>query len=368
MTDRVGTYGNSVTYKSNLDNYVSDQTISIEPQSEIKNPDCQAILNLQLNGTLDDVTRGFYEYCEAVPPQFYKASNANPKLVSFFVNGIMNQAESSAASAELLAQTLGRPVFRIHNDSEYFGAKDLIGAGAGLLSDEAGLYFESSAGALAEQIAFRLQDDSESIIDLHAHSQGSVILGNALGHLRKDILQIRSNSEWKKLLNSRIRITTYGAAEHSYHSPTVTEYKHRFDVVPNGTGIVTYFRDKIISWLSDTPTYESTNVARIASASHTFDTYLRDYPEFFVAENKAALKSGTIAKVIRSSILLGNFSDRTHDKIIEETLSQLSAVSGDLLYEFARDFLRYDKNDDLGKYKLSAGTKWHLLKTAGDLD
>src|SRR5262249_6493686 len=144
--------------------------------------------------------------------------------------------------------------------------KDLLNGAVGKVSSDLGVRAEASAAALFNELKNTLSDSSAPPIHIIAHSQGAIIVHNALVLLRsspkwRDLTE----SAWLDLTSNRIQVTTFGAAQHQFNIQGVHAYDFSSDFVVN----LTNYAEKSIL----TPYPNQSNVIEVAGNTHSFNSY-----------------------------------------------------------------------------------------------
>ena len=314
----------------------------------------------------------------AIPEKGDIASNYGrlPKAESlYFVNGMTSSPRDVKLHVDNLLRITGRPVTAIINHQEAAlldrrtpgVARSVWNATKGFVSSKMGREVERSA---AQELERAIVDHVRKEHPLHivAHSQGAIILRNALEHAlgKESPLDDQGKARLKKLL----RVSTYGAAEHYFPvGISVQEYAHRDDPIVKVTNVLAVVRQgfrsvagslahkavalpnllaKGISGVvealdSEVPLQRAPTVS--LKGDHSFVSYVDRMTDFFIAKHGTPGRwhGARLAQGLASSISSGDLSDKLHGSIIKELLRQ-----GDRT--FAREFLLRVKDDMIGLY------------------
>jgi hypothetical protein len=150
---------------------------------------------------------------------------------SLFVNGVLNSDEDARQSAQLLADTYQRPMSYIVNQSDG-EITDVKNAAGGLSHPFTGARIEKSVGAVFQQIAHHLSSEAKGVLDIHAHSQGAIIVANALEHTRQLSFSHLNDEQWLALTDERLSVTTYGAPVSHFSVRGVKAFNLDGDLIP----------------------------------------------------------------------------------------------------------------------------------------
>ena len=321
-----------------------------------------------------------YQQVHALPAPYFKASNFVPGPQSeelYFVNGMGTGPRDLEHQLASLTKTFGRPVTAIINGQES-ALDDTSRPGllrsvwncvCGLLSSHDGFYAERSAVSGVEQ-AIVSHVRSGQPLHLVAHSQGSIIVGNALDRLMGEgsVLSSVEKSQAKHL----VRVSTFGAAEHFFPKGVkVQEYAHRGDGVALITGVITQAREAVMgvwSAISSAASSVYRGAARVLGATpqalptrepkerapvvllegdHDFGPYIEKLPDFFIEKHSAGSEHAglRVAEDLKTSIRRGALSDVMHGMIIDAMVRR-----GDRA--FACEMLRENESGHIGSYKI----------------
>ncbi len=146
-------------------------------------------------------------------------SGGDSHHVSAYVNG-MSSGHASARNAASQVMN-GEEGYLIYNKK----GPDPVSSFVGHMSAGFGRRIEPSVDSLANFVRENLT--SVDNITLHAHSQGCIILSNALINLRKEM----SETEWKTLC-SKVEIHLYGTPTYNYpEGVNIISHEHEGDKV-----------------------------------------------------------------------------------------------------------------------------------------
>jgi hypothetical protein len=316
----------------------------------------------------------------AIPEKGDIASNYArlPKKESlYFINGMTSSPADVKQHVDNLLRITGRPVTAIINHQKAAllnrrnpgVARSVWNATQGFVSFKMGREVERSA---AQELERAMVDHVNKEHPLHivAHSQGTIILRNALEHVlgKESPLDDQGKAQLKKLL----RVSTYGAAEHYFPvGVSVQEYAHREDPIVKITNVLADIRQgfrSVVGGLahrsSALPNSVAKGISSVASSldsevplrkaptvslqgEHSFVSYVDRMTDFFIAKHGSPdrWRGARLAQGLASSISSGDLSDKLHGTIIEELLRQ-----GDRT--FAREFLVRVKGDMIGLYRV----------------
>lgn len=308
-----------------------------------------------------------FQQVHAIPNREFIASNYKPDQSTeelYYVNGMRCCPHDIEQHLSSLVKTFGKPVTAIINDQESDpiepkkpGFLTSVWHGiCGFLSANAGYRAEPEAVGRIEH-AIKEHVESGKPLHLIAHSQGSIIAGNALERLLGPDSSF-SAAEKEKVLKL-VRVSTFGAAEHYFPAGVrVQEYAHHGDKTASVTswladaretirGAVNWLATQIGSWFrfSSSPTdrdspKESRELQRerapvvYLEGDHDFGPFLDKIPEFFIKQaGGGSIADGSmVAHALTTSVTKARLSDRMHGLIIREMIHR-----GDR--EFAKTFI-----------------------------
>ena len=190
-----------------------------------------------------------------------------------FINGVGNTSAESIRSASLLSNHQDSAVYRVYNNKELLPI--VGGVIHGVISKfnrRVGGYFEINA--LRELLSVMLDAHKKNMhIEVHAHSQGSIILRDTLDFLKEHLSSSQDLAAWSEF-SGRVHVYTYGAAEHNWEDVTVTEYRFSRDPI----SLVSSYVDGILMKLSNLK-LKKIAVDRIVlqgtrSFAHAFKNYI----------------------------------------------------------------------------------------------
>ena len=227
-------------------------------------------------------------------------------------------------------------------------------------------------GAFTELAAFnlyaelkRILNTSSQVIDIHAHSQGAIITHNALVLLRGLDPQFRnlSDTEWNVLAEKRIRLTTYGPAQHKFNVPNCTSFELDGDLVVSGTKLV-----EQTNMLPRTFPHNCNPVSRPGIA-HAFTRYMAE-SHSFVARQVVQQAQGApcqAAEILSKMIRAGKYSDIFIDKVLQQVTAERTSndkedarLTKEQLKQFSDRLLTNSSQGKLGKFKLIRKTETKL--------
>lgn len=296
-----------------------------------------------------------FQQVHAVPEQEFIASNYTPDEATeelYYVPGMCYGPDAIEQHLSSLVKTFGKPVTAIINDQE--GdlnepmkpgfLKSVWHATCGFLSPSAGHAVEPDA---IERVEHAIKEHVESGKPLHliAHSQGSIIVGNALDRMLAHDSPL--SAEEKEKMKALVRVSTFGAAEHYFPSGIrVQEYAHRGDLVKNTTSVLADAREvgrSIVGSVADfsiSVFRAGASLLGIESApppsapervkapvvyldgDHDFGPFLDKLPEFFIRQAGGERVEGgvLVAQALTHSIASARLSDLMHGLIIREMI------------------------------------------------
>ncbi len=321
-----------------------------------------------------------FQQVHAIPKREFIASNYKPDESTeelYYVNGMRCCPHDVEQHLSSLVKTFGKPVTAIINDQEsdlgepkkpgFF--KSLWHGICGFLSADAGYTAEPEAVARVEH-AIKEHVQSGKPLHLIAHSQGSIIVGNALERLLGPDSSF-SAAEKEKVLNL-VRISTFGAAEHYFPAGVrVQEYAHHGDKAASVTswladaretvrGAVNWLADRVRGWFGFSgdaadkqPHHNTPEVQRerapvvYLEGNHDFGPFLDKIPEFFIKKARAGSIAGgaRVAHALTSSVTEARLSDLMHGLIIREMIHR-----GDR--EFAKALVAAHPTGVISEYKV----------------
>lgn len=150
----------------------------------------------------------------------------------YLVNGIMTDVQIHRGDMQSLANT-GKNVIGVHN-----ATAGLVSDLAQCLDDKAGTGFSENKATASTQKLIMSALDQDQPIHLVAHSQGAIVVVNAVEGAREELARRGySLSELERKLED-VRVTTFGGAARFYpDGPSYTHVINRSDLVPMGTGL-----------------------------------------------------------------------------------------------------------------------------------
>jgi hypothetical protein len=325
----------------------------------------------------------------AIPNREFIASNYTPDEKTeeiYYVNGMRYGPHEIERHLSSLVKTFGKPVTAIINDQEsdftkpekpgFF--KSLWHSACGFLSADAGHAVESSAVGRVEH-AINEHMRSGKPLHLIAHSQGSIIVANALERMLGPHSLLSSDE--KEKIYALVRISTFGAAEHYFPTRVrVQEYAHRGDAVTQTTAVLADVREwgrdawngasvwgesilgfsgSFYSKQEEPRQLESTKKRApvvYLDGNHDFGPFLEKLPEFFIKKAGGDLAMGgpLVAHNLSCSITSARLSDLMHGLIIREMIHRQNQ-------DFARAFLATHPSGMVGKFHVPFMTELRAL-------
>ncbi len=321
-----------------------------------------------------------FQQVHAIPKREFIASNYKPDHSTeelYYVNGMRCCPHDVEQHLSSLVKTFGKPVTAIINDQECDpvepkkpGFFTSVWHGiCGLLSANAGYRAEPEAVGRVEH-AIKEHVQSGKPLHLIAHSQGSIIVGNALERLLGPDSPLYADQKAKVL--SLVRVSTFGAAEHYFPAGVrVQEYAHHGDKTASVTSWFTDARETIrgaVKWIAsqigslfsfsgsladrDSPR-ESQELQRerapvvYLEGEHDFGPFLDKVPEFFIKQSGGGSNAdgSMVAHALTTSVTKARLSDLMHGLIIREMIHR-----GDR--EFAKNLLDAHPTGAIGEYTL----------------
>lgn len=321
-----------------------------------------------------------FQQVHAIPNRDFIASNYKPDQSTeelYYVNGMRCGPHDVEQHLSSLVKTFGKPVTAIINDQESDSVEpkkpgfftSLWHGICGLLSANAGYRAEPEAvGRVEHAIMQHMQ--SGKPLHLIAHSQGSIIVGNALERLLGPDSTL--SADQKAVILDLVRVSTFGAAEHYFPAGVrVQEYAHHGDKTTYITSWVTDARETIrgaVKWIagqigslfrfSGSPAdrdslRESQELKRerapvvYLEGEHDFGPFLDKIPEFFIkqAERGSIVDGSMVAQALTTSVTKARLSDLMHGLIIREMIHR--GDSG-----FAKAFIEAHPTGEIGEYRI----------------
>lgn len=180
--------------------------------------------------------------------------NKDIKENHLFINGILTPYEYAVEVGKQLLKDKPGNTYVLYNGTTGSFLNDGSRALIGRVSDEWGNYVEKSVESLITFIKNKLNTNEE--INLYGHSQGAIIIQNALGLLKEQLTE----SDFEKL-KSNLKINLYGTASYG----NMDEFN-----------VKSYVNDgDIVTPLLAGPKYD--NIREIhRSGSHDISDYIRE--------------------------------------------------------------------------------------------
>lgn|GEM_PF-3799941 len=321
-----------------------------------------------------------FQQVHAIPKREFIASNYKPDQSTeelYYVNGMRCCPHDIEQHLSSLVKTFGKPVTAIINDQEsdlgepkkpgFF--KSLWHGICGFLSADAGYKAEPEAVGRVEH-AIKEHVESGKPLHLIAHSQGSIIVGNALERLLGPDSSF-SAAEKERILNL-VRVSTFGAAEHYFPAGVrVQEYAHHGDKTALVTSwladaretvreAVNSLADRIRGWFAfsgdaadkqshgDAPERQRERAPVVyLEGNHDFGPFLDKIPEFFIKKAGAGSSDygASVAHALVNSVTTARLSDLMHGLIIREMIHRGNG-------EFAKALVDAYPTGVIGEYKV----------------
>jgi hypothetical protein len=320
--------------------------------------------------------------CSVLPPPAYVPSNPRAPTAPdriLYVNGM--RVDSAGIRRDLcqIAVCFGRkttavinpperPLFKYDSEGFTLSFRNAVG---GLFSTTIGMALErDTIAALIEEIKSGVLVRGERVLIL-AHSQGSIITGNAFQILLSESGGL--SEKQKDALRANVTVTVVGAAQRRFPSGIESEeLAHSGDVVPRITAPLSYAQhgigvgvQTVKDWLAGykeqwevakrvhdaLPNIQSTEWAEkvVLSGGHSLQSYLDNLHLFFIErakDSKGNIDSVLLADRYVRSVWQGEYSDIVYCRIIKNRLE-----SGDI--EFAKQIIRLCSNaGTIGNFKV----------------
>ena len=303
--------------------------------------------------------------CSVLPPPAYIPSNPRAPTAPdriLYVNGMRVDSEGIRRDLCQIAVCFGRKTTAVINpperplfkyDSEGF-TLSLRNAVGGFFSTSLGMALErDTIATLIDEIKLGVLSRGERILIL-AHSQGSIITGNAIEILLSESGELTADE--RDAIRANITVTVVGAAQRRFPSGVESEeLAHTGDVVPRITVPVSYaqhglgvgvqaFKDWLAGYKEESevvkrmhdalPHIQSTEWADrvVLSGGHSLQNYLDNLPLFFVErakDSKGAIDSVLLADRYVRSVWQGEYSDIVYSRIIKNRVDHNDNVFAD---------------------------------------
>lgn len=300
--------------------------------------------------------------CLVAPQSATKVSNQNNKVKSVFINGALNRFKDGEKNAQVLADNLGRDVIFVYNDREKSLVKELVIAIASKVSRKWGAKLEPSVGELSQ--TFDQIINSNKKVDIHAHSQGAVLLESAVKEWL-DKKNISEKFEREKILSKHFKFTIYGAPEASSSLLQADFRKFSFDPIPlvaspidktisffkkTAMGAVDFFKKRLPFDFGD-KSLQRDNESTVSGVRHGFKKYVKATHKFFINDplHKGPFK---LSSTLQHSIANGEYSDSVYDKIINLSLEKGYLKNDQERELFRHQLLNFEAEGKLGNYRL----------------
>jgi hypothetical protein len=326
-----------------------------------------------------DLIKPPFQQVHAIPDREFIASNFTPDDSTeelYYVNGMRFGPAAIKQHLSSLVKTFGKPVTAIINDQETdFNAPHKPGfltslwhSACGFLSSTAGHAVERDAVERVEQ-AMKEHLKSGKPLHLIAHSQGSIIVGNALERVLGPESSLTMEEQEK--VKALVRVSTFGAAEHYFPAGArVQEYAHHGDRVTRITSVLADIREIARGIMRPcvnvvrSALHSAASLLGIESSSstvllerkeapvvfldgdHDFGPFLEKIPEFFIRKHGGDRPGGgaLVAEALTHFIATARFSDVMHELIIREMIQREDQG-------FARAFLEANPTGVVGSFR-----------------
>lgn len=298
------------------------------------------------------------------PRDPHAVSNPNERLHHAFGNGIFSNAGSREDQAKWITEITGSDLLVQPNKTE--GLKDIWNAVVGFVSPWLGSFVEHDAVQRTKEYAKSVLADPNAVLVETRHSQGAIILANALYLLRSEFFAEQrdkySRSEWidqglpetqKKWrdMAARIHIITFGAAAHDFpkeivETGNVHSFAHRDDWIARLTSTISKW---IPLYKTRSGSYVEPTVLPVTDfykGSHSLESYRADFAKFLIAEyrNEHTPLAGELIRSIQG----GYFTDAVHDEVIGEIIAKNDCDTR----AFAEAMLDAARSHQLGNFRL----------------
>jgi hypothetical protein len=313
---------------------------------------------LPVRRDLKDITK-----CLTSPDSKSSVSNPNENIKSIFINGVFNQVDDSAKNAQILANSLGRDVVLVYNDTEKNKIKELFVGALSKFSPKWAAKYEPSVaelGGIFDQIIA-----SKNKVDVHAHSQGAVLLQSAVDEWL-DKKNITDDKKREQILNKHFQFTIYGAPESRSELPGVDYRKFSLDPIPLGAALFdgtiqllkkiandtkNYFKKRTYSEVDLSSSNKSSHT-QVRGMAHEFEEYVKATPIFFLnnPSHRGPLK---LSSALQRSIVKGEYADSVYKKIIDLSLSRGYLKNNSEQQDFLRALSEYQAQGKLENFHLS---------------
>jgi hypothetical protein len=302
------------------------------------------------------------EIPQCCAPSNQRAVSRSTELL--YIHGMRVDAQDLDSHLSYLALCFGKPITVVVNGQEQplfkadsrGGIRSVGKSAAGIFSSQWGSQLEAHAVLTTARYIEKHVIDQKQALQVVAHSQGGIILGNALDHLLGP--QSKLTDENKQQIRDRVTILTFGSGEHFFPTGVkVLECAHGSDPVTRITTPTTVARNFIVEgavWLHEKLGHHSSRVARVEAwleslppvikkerapvvhlkGDHSLKSYLENLPEFFIERYRNAeggIDSEPLAKALVASILNGDYSDLVHARIIQERVGEGDKIFCDIL-------------------------------------
>lgn len=320
--------------------------------------------------------------CSVLPPPPYVPSNPRAPTAPdriLYVNGMRVDAAGIRRDLCQIAVCFGRrttavinpperPLFKYDSDGFMLSVRNALG---GYFSTSLGMALErDTIATLIEEVKNGVIGKGERILIL-AHSQGSIITGNAFEILfsaNSDLTE-----EEKEIIRTHVTVTVIGAAQRRFPAGIESEeLAHSGDLVPRITVPVSYLQhglgvgvQTVKDWVAGykeqwevakrvhdvIPQIPSTEWAEkvVLSGGHSLQSYLDNLHLFFVErakDSKGSVDSVLLADRYVRSVWQGEYSDVVYCRIVKNRIESIDT-------EFAKQLInKCSVNGRIGNFQV----------------
>lgn len=279
-----------------------------------------------------------------------RAANLPERRTYVYVNGMMNPETQIRGDGHDLAVALGSSVVVVPNSSRLNAVEDVGSALAGIFSSRAGAERRREAVENVIAVTKAAMDCGHEVV-LVGHSQGAIIVGNALSELES-----RSTPEEWSHVCAVVKVVCFGTALHDFPwGIDAVAYSHEGDIVSNGTRIAAGARRRMgISDDVPVPEYIA------PGSSHVLYDYMRSLPRFLELRTGEGWRAeGTLlGKAFVRSVFKGEFSDGTYGDLARQRIE-----AGDA--DFARTVVGALQDGKIGRFAFTDAVLADLKQLGG---
>lgn len=235
-----------------------------KPQAVIKSASSAAV-------PLCDGLGSSAEICVTLPENNRREYDS--RAIVIFINGVGNTSAQSIQSASLLSNHKDTPVYRVYNDKELLPI--VGGVMHGVISKfnrRVGGYFESNAVRGLLNVLLDAYKKNKQI-EVHAHSQGGIIVRDTLDFLKQYLSTSQDDEVWSEFV-SRVHVYVYGTAEHDWEDVSVTEYTFTGDPISLISRYIDRIRMKLSTLKAKKVTIDTIVLQEPGTFSHAFKNYI----------------------------------------------------------------------------------------------